>query len=76
MQKNTKEEASVRHKGELLSLDLSDSDDNDDDDDETGAKDNTCYGNGNSAGYVRGVSTGAGEGSTKCIWFLSLSVLS
>ena len=44
--KNTEEEASSRYEGESSSLDLSDSDDKDDGDDETGAKDNTCYGDG------------------------------
>ena len=40
-EKNTEEEASLRHKGESPSLDLSDSEDNDDDDDKTGDEDNT-----------------------------------
>ena len=74
-QKNTKEEASSRHKRELSLSDLSDSDDNDDDDAETGAKDNTCYGDGNGADASngKGDSTGAGGGSAEWMQFLILS---
>ena len=64
MPKNTKEEASLRHEGELSS---SDSDESDDDDNKTGAKDNTCYGGGDSTG-ARGV-------PAERMWFLSPSVL-
>ena len=78
--KNTEEEASSRHKGESLLSDSSDSDDNDDDDDETGAKDNTCYGDtdgdGANASNGGGDSTGAGEGSAEWMQFLSPSALS
>ena len=71
----TKEEASLKHKGKLLSSKVSDSNDNDDDDDDkTNAKDSTCYGDCHGAGG--GDSSGAGEDFTEWIRFLSPSVLS
>ena len=49
--KNTEEEASSRHEGELSLSDSSErSDKNDDDDDGNCAKDNNCYIDGNGAG--------------------------
>ena len=76
-EKNSEEESSSRHKGESLLSDSSDSDDNDDDDDKTGAKDNTCYSNGDGAnsGDGGGDSTGAGGGSVEWLRFLSSSTL-
>ena len=71
MPKNTKEEASLRHEGELSS---SDSDESDDDDNKTGAKDNTCYGNGDGNGG--GYSTGARGGSAEWMRFLRPSAQS
>ena len=68
----------MRHKGESLLSDFSDSDDNNDDDDKNGAKDNTFYGDGNGAdsGDGGGGSTGAGGGSVEWMCFLSPSALS
>ena len=61
-EKNTEEEASLRHKGEFLSSDLLDYDDNDDDDDETSAEDNNWY--GNSDGANAGAGNGGGDRNT------------
>ena len=80
-EKNTEEEASSRHEGESSSLDSSDSDDNDDDNEDTGAKDNTCYGDGGGANAGNGNgggdrNTGTGGVSVEWMRFLSPSALS
>ena len=83
--KNTEEEASSRDKGKFLLSDLLErSDDNNNDDEGTVAKDNNCYGNGDSNINGNGNinrngggdrNTGAGGGSGKCLGFLSPSAL-
>ena len=75
--KNTKEEASSRHKFELSSSDsLGRSDNNYDDDNRTGAEDKNCYGGSAVIGDGGGDSnTGAGGGSAVCLRFLSSSAL-
>ena len=77
-EKYTEEEASLRHKGESLSSDLSDFNDKNDDDDKTCAKDNTFYGDGGGSGARGGGgdSTRSGGGSAEWMQFPSPTALS
>ena len=77
MPKTPRKQLQSGHEGESSWSDLPESsDDEDEDDDRTGAKYNTCNGDGDNGSNGRGErNTGAGGGSTKLLRFLSPSAL-